>query len=57
MIDDPDGGTTSEAITSWQPSAATSSDGVGATVAVETHAVAVTTSTLIGNHAKLANGR
>lgn len=57
MTDDPDGGATSEAITSWQPSTATGSDGVAATVEVETHAVAVTTSTLIGNHAKPANDR
>lgn len=57
MMDDPDGGATSEAITSWQPSMATGSAGVGAAIEVETHAVAVTTSTLIGNQAKPMNGR
>jgi hypothetical protein len=56
MIVDCDGGAASEAITSWQPSTAIGSDGVGDAVEVERHAVAFTTRTLIANHARLANG-
>ena len=57
MMDDPDGGVASEAITSWQPKTETPSVGVGDTVDVETQPVMVRASTQMANHVRRANAQ